>query len=212
MRLVLASTNQGKLREVRRLLGSLGFTVVSLAEAGLDPRLELPETGDSFEHNALEKTRALQEMLGGWVLGDDSGLEVDALGGAPGVRSARYAGVELPGRERDLANVRLLLRELEGVEPERRTARFVCVVALVRPDGQSLLARGTCEGRIIEVPRGESGFGYDPVFLPRGRRRTMAELSMDEKNAISHRGRALRKLARRLRERGWVVGDGARPD
>lgn len=208
MRLVLASTNQGKLREVRRILGGLGFTVVSLADVGLDPCLELPETGDNFEHNALEKTRALHGMIGGWVLGDDSGLEVDALDGEPGVRSARYAGMEKAGRQRDQANVGKLLQQLAGVEAERRTARFVCVAALVRPDGESLLARGICVGSIIEVPRGESGFGYDPVFVPRGRRRTMAELSMDEKNAMSHRGRALQRLARKLRERGWVTAAG----
>lgn len=194
MKIVLASRNQGKLSEYRRMFDRLGADVVSLDQAGVDPAIELPEDGDTFEANALSKTAALQRLVGGWVMGDDSGLVVDALGGAPGVYSARYAGHPGKGRLRDLANCKKLLAELEYTPDDRRAARFVCVIVLLGPEGQRFSARGECEGRIIRARRGESGFGYDPVFLPRGKQRTMAELSMAEKNEISHRGHALRKL------------------
>ena len=146
----------------------------------------------------------MHEKTGGWVLGDDSGLEVDALGGAPGVHSARYAGSSATGVERDLANLRKLLDDMRAVPAGRRSARFVCVMVLVRPDGQHLVARGECPGVIVEEPRGENGFGYDPVFVPDGHVRTMAEMTMDEKNELSHRGRALRMLVKLIGEKCWL--------
>jgi XTP/dITP diphosphohydrolase len=201
-RLVVASRNRGKISEYRRMLEQLGFRVVAMDQAGVSEEVELPEDGKTFEANALQKASALQKITGGWTLGDDSGLEVDALGGAPGVYSARYAGLERRGPERDRANCQKLLEELRDVEDEKRTARFVCAIAMTGPGGRMVTSRGTCEGRIIRVPRGENGFGYDPVFMADGYGRTMAELSMDQKNRISHRGRALRALASKLKSPG----------
>jgi len=195
---VLASRNRGKISEYRRMLEQAGFSVMGMDQAGADSGLELPEEGDTFEANALQKASALQKITGGWTLGDDSGLEVDALGGAPGVFSARYSGSDERGPARDRANCRKLLEELEDIPDDRRTARFVCAIAMPGPGGAVITSRGTCEGRIIRTPRGESGFGYDPVFVADGYDRTMAELSMDEKNRISHRGRALRALVLKL--------------
>jgi len=196
MNLVVASTNAGKIAEVRRLLEARDVQVRSMAEAGLDPGVELPEEAATFAGNALSKARALAELAGpdAWCLGDDSGLQVDALDGAPGVYSARWAGVDAKGPERDRANNAKLLAALDGLPAERRGARFVCVMALVGPGERVLNTRGVCAGRILSAPRGRSGFGYDPLFLPAGFDRTMAELGMDEKNRISHRGRALRAL------------------
>lgn len=200
MRLVIGSKNSGKIAEVAHYLGRLGFEVISMAAAGAAG--ELPEESPTFAENALSKASALASRLGGsaWVLADDSGLEVDALGGAPGVRSARYAGIEGDGR--DAANNKKLLEALAGVPSARRTARFVCHLALLGPDGAQVTARGACEGRILEQGRGESGFGYDPLFLPAGFDRTMAELGLEEKNRISHRGRALAVLVAELEARG----------
>ena len=200
--IVLASRNRGKISEYRRMLEQAGFSVIGLDQAGVDPGIELPEEGNTFEANALQKASALQKITGGWALGDDSGLEVDALGGAPGVFSARYSGSHERGPGRDRANCRKLLEELENVPDERRIARFVCAIAMPGPGGVVITSRGTCEGRIIRAPRGESGFGYDPVFMADGYDRTMAELSMDEKNRISHRGRALRALVLKLKNPG----------
>jgi len=206
VKLAVATRNPGKLAEYRRMLGSLGFEVQELDEAGVPATVSLPEEADNFDDNARSKAVALQVLTGGWALGDDSGLEVDALGGAPGVYSARYAGVEERGAARDRANLDKLLGELEATGDELRTARFVCVIVLVGPGGRSVTARGTCEGRIIRTPRGHNGFGYDPVFVPTGYRRTMAELGMDEKNTISHRGRALAALVDELKRRGEGAG------
>jgi XTP/dITP diphosphohydrolase len=195
---VVASRNRGKISEYRRMLEQAGFAAVSMDQAGVDPGVELPEDGDTFEANALQKATELQKITGGWTLGDDSGLEVDALGGSPGVFSARYSGSLERGPERDRANYQKLLEELQDVPDERRTARFVCAIAMPGPGGVVVTSRGTCEGRIVQAPRGEGGFGYDPVFMADGNDRTMAELSMDEKNRISHRGRALRALVLKL--------------
>ena len=189
-RLVVATRNPGKVRELERLLGGLGLELVSAADLGLP---EVDETGETFEANAILKAEACMQASGLPALGDDSGLEVDALGGAPGVRSARYAGPAADAR----ANVEKLLRALEGVPAAERTARFRCVLALARPDGQRLLATGTCEGAIALGPRGEGGFGYDPVFLVGDR--TLAEVTDAEKDARSHRGRACAELVRRFR-------------
>jgi XTP/dITP diphosphohydrolase len=189
-RLLLATRNAGKLRELEQLLGEAGLegvvveTLAGHAEVG-----EVEETGETFDENAHLKATQVARATGLWTLAEDSGLEVEALGGAPGVLSARYAG-----RHGDnLANNERLLRELEGVTD--RQARFVCVAALARPDGQIVATeRGVCRGSIVEKPRGARGFGYDPCFLPEEKDLTMAELSPGEKGAISHRGRALRAL------------------
>jgi len=181
-RLVLATRNPGKVAEFRALLEPAGVEVL-----GLDPRIpEVEEDGATFAENALKKALTYARATGLPVLADDSGLEVDALGGRHGVHSARW----VPGTDAD--RNRALLRELEGVPPERRTARYVCVVALADPAGRHRLFRGTLEGRIALAPRGTGGFGYDPIMeLPDGR--TVAELDLAEKNRISHRQAALRQ-------------------
>ena len=186
---LIATTNPGKLREYRRLFEDVpGSRVVSPND--LEVWVEVAETGDTFEENALLKARALYKALpdaarseGVWVLGDDSGLEVDAMGGGPGVRSNRWAGPDTTAQQRNEA----LLARLEGVPDEERTARFRCVIALISPDGKEYITEGAVEGRIAHEPRGDGGFGYDPIFvLADGRR--MSELSPDQKNLISHRG------------------------
>jgi XTP/dITP diphosphohydrolase len=188
--LLLASANQGKLRELRTILGGLGVELVGLAEAGLGQPPEVEETGDTFLENALLKARAYAAWSGLAAVADDSGLEVDALGGAPGVRSARYAG---PGAS-DQANLDKLLAALEGVPPERRTARFRCAAVLVDPEAGKWEAEAAWEGRILDAPRGSNGFGYDPVFLPDGWEKTSAEVDQATKDAASHRGKAFRAL------------------
>jgi len=199
-RLVLATSNRGKIREISDLLSGLDIEV--LTRDDLDGWPVLEEKGDTFEENAASKAGELSLWAGMPALADDSGLEVEALGGEPGIRSARYAGVQGD----DAANIARLLRELEGIPPERRGARFVCVLVLASPDGESIEIRETCEGSVTTAPRGERGFGYDPVFVPAGMEKTLAELPLGEKNAVSHRGKALRRL-RALLESGepqWV--------
>jgi ribonuclease PH/non-canonical purine NTP pyrophosphatase (RdgB/HAM1 family) len=191
-RLIIASANFGKLREMKLLLGDR-FDVASMREMGLD--LDVEETGKTFEQNALIKAEALMKASGCAAVADDSGLEVDALSGRPGVRSARYAGVHGD----DEANNQLLLRELEHV-PEPRTARYVCAVALARPGRAPLVARAVCEGEILRSYRGAGGFGYDPLFLSHDFQKTFAEATMAEKNAVSHRARAIQKLMEALEE------------
>ncbi len=186
-KVVLASNNAGKLREFREILEGL-FEIVSLRELGLEADPE--ETGGSFEENARIKAEYSCHLSGLPALADDSGLEVDALDGAPGIYSARYA----PGTDAD--RVVKLLQDMENVE--KRTARFVSVVALVYPDGRQVTARGTCEGVITQQPQGEGGFGYDPIFLPDGYDQTFGLLSAETKNSISHRGRAVRALRDKL--------------
>lgn len=185
-KLCIGTTNRGKQRELRQLLGDWPGEIVFPQQLGL--ALEVEETGQTFAENAAQKARAYARAAGMPALADDSGLEVDALGGAPGVHSARYARAGASDEDR----YRKLLAELEGVPLERRTARFRCVVAIAHPDGHVAFADGTCEGRIAFAPRGENGFGYDPVFLVSGRGVTMAELPAEVKNQISHRARALR--------------------
>ena len=189
-RLLLASANQGKLRELRTILDGLPVELVGLTEAGRGDPPEVEETGDTFLENARIKARAYAAWSGLAAVADDSGLEVDALGGAPGVRSARYAG---PGVG-DRANLDKLLAALAGVPPERRTARFRCAAVLVDPNGEEWHAQASWEGRVLEAPRGTGGFGYDPVFLPDGWDRTSAEVDQPTKDAASHRGQAFRAL------------------
>lgn len=188
-RLVLASRNQGKIREFNALLGDLGLVVV-----GLDPNLpDVDETGTTFEENALLKARAACAATGLPALGEDSGLAVDALGGEPGIYSARW----VPGSDED--RLYALLRRMEPVPDGQRSGRYVSCIAVVTPGGREELFRGELEGEIARAPRGAGGFGYDPIFqLADGR--TTAEISMAEKNAISHRARALAKARERLPE------------
>jgi len=199
--IILATRNPGKLREIRRVLADLAVDVEDLgAHADL---AEPPEHGESFADNARAKAMHYARATGKWCLADDSGLVVDALGGAPGVRSARYAAGDLPPdatREQiDAANNAKLLAELDGVPDGRRTARFVCHLAL--SDGRRILIEtfDTVEGRIARRPRGENGFGYDPLFVADERGCTTAELSPEDKDLISHRGKAVRHFARLLR-------------
>ncbi len=187
-RLALATGNRGKIREIEEALAGLDMEILTRDDFRDWPPLE--ETGKTFEENALAKALELARWSGMPALADDSGLEVEALGGAPGVDSAVYAGTHGD----DASNLARLLREMQGVPPSRRRARFVCVIALASPAGERMLVRETCEGAVAETPRGEGGFGYDPVFVPEGMDRTMAELSLREKNAVSHRGKALRRL------------------
>jgi XTP/dITP diphosphohydrolase len=185
MQVVLATTNPGKIDEIRALLPQ--FTFVPRP----DHIGDIEETEDTFEGNARLKATALVRATGLAALAEDSGLEVDALGGRPGVRSARYAGEDAT----DSQNIEQLLRELEGVEESARTARFRTVAIVVWPDGSEVIASGAVEGRIERNRRGAGGFGYDPVFVPvEFPDRTFAELTKDEKNSVSHRGQAMRSL------------------
>lgn len=197
-RLLVATGNRGKLAELRRLFAELPVEVIGLDAVGPVP--QVVEDGDTFEANAAKKARQTAEVTGMMTLADDSGLEVDALGGAPGVRSARFAGEDAT----DEANNRLLLARLEGRPPEERTARFRCVLALADPGGPFgdavHLENGVCEGRVLEAPRGEGGFGYDPLFVAEGEERTMAELPPETKNRLSHRGRASARMRTFLAE------------
>ncbi len=188
-RIVVATANPGKLSEIRAILADLAVELIAMDVFGLAPPVE---HGVTFEENALIKARACMRATGLPAIAADSGLEVDALGGAPGVRSARFAGEPSD----DAANNARLIRELAGVPDGRRTARFVCAAALVHPDGADVVVRGVMEGRIVDTPRGSNGFGYDPHFVSvaAGGQHTNAELSPDEKDALSHRGAAFRQL------------------
>ena len=193
-RVVLASGNAGKLREFSELLGSTGLILVRQSELGIEPP---PETGMTFLDNALIKARNAARISGLPAIADDSGIEVDALGGGPGVHSARYAG----DNASDEVNLAKLLAELEGVPRPRRGARYRCIIVYVRhaDDPQPLVGEGTWEGEIISDRRGRGGFGYDPSFVPAGDSRTVAEMPAAEKNAVSHRGQAMRAFLEQLR-------------
>jgi XTP/dITP diphosphohydrolase len=184
---VVATSNPGKLREIRQLLEGLP---VELCALDAFPDVEMPVEGDDYAANALAKARSVARATGRVAIADDSGLEVEGLGGRPGPRSARYGGEGLD----DAARVAHLLHEMTGLEAAARAARFVCVAAVAAPDGEAATARGECDGRILDAPRGRQGFGYDPVFLAREAGVAMAELPERDKNRISHRARALRAL------------------
>ena len=197
MKLLVASRNAKKLAELNRILaaeGVSGLTVVGLADVPAFP--EAPETGATFEENALAKARDAVAATGLPTIADDSGLTVDALNGMPGVLSARWAG----GHGDDQANLELVLAQLRDVPDERRGGAFVCAAALVTPDGTETVVRGEWRGTIIRGPRGANGFGYDPIFVPEGHTVTSAELTAEAKDALSHRGRALRLLLPAIRK------------
>ena len=189
MKIIAATKNKNKLREFGEILK--GFEIISQEEAGMD--IDVEETGTTFEENSMLKAKAIYEATGIAAIADDSGLCVDALGGAPGIYSARYGGEGLD----DEGRVELLLKNMKDVPPEKRSARFVCAITLVGKDGV-ITARGECEGKIDYAPKGENGFGYDPVFYMEEYGKTTAEMSPDEKNAVSHRGKALRIFAEKM--------------
>lgn len=194
-RIIFATGNAGKMKEIREIMADLDVEIVSMKEAGVD--VEIVENGSSFEENAVIKARTIMEHTGELVLADDSGLEIDYLNGEPGIYSARYMGEDTSYH---IKNNNLISR-LEGVEDEKRTARFVCVIAAAFPDGEILTVRDTVEGRIGYEEKGENGFGYDPIFYLPEYGKSSAQLSPEEKNKISHRGKALRKMKEELLKR-----------
>ncbi len=193
-RVVLATRNEHKVVEVRRILADAALDVDLVGLDAFPDAPDVAETGLTFEENALLKARAISQDTGLPAIADDSGLAVGVLGGMPGIFSARWAG----SHGDDLANLQLLLAQLSGVTDANRAAAFVCAAALAMPDGTEDVVRGELRGRIITAPRGSNGFGYDPVFVPDGETRTTAEMEPGEKDAISHRGVAFRALAERL--------------
>jgi len=200
MKFVLASNNPKKLKEMREILFTLGAEVISQSEAGVN--VEVEETGSTFEENAVLKARAVMEASGLPAIADDSGLMVDALGGAPGIYSARYGGEDC---KNDTERTMFLLRNMG--DTENRAARFVSSIACVFPDGRRLTARGECAGKILRQPRGSGGFGYDPVFFLPEFGLTMAEMTAGEKNKISHRAKALYEFMRELEKIKTETGD-----
>ena len=192
-KIIFATGNKNKIREIHEILGDLGWEILSMKEAGID--LDIVEDGTTFEENALIKAKAVAAQCNDIVLADDSGLEIDYLNKEPGIYSARYAGEDT---SYDIKN-QMLLDRLQGVPREKRTARFVCAIAAAFPDGRVETVRGTMEGRIGYEEKGENGFGYDPIFFLPEYGCTSAELSMEEKNKISHRGKALQAIKEELR-------------
>ena len=191
--IIAASRNKHKIVEIETITKKFGLDVISRDEAGLPPE-EVEESGATFEENSYIKAKAIMDICGQPTIADDSGLEVEYLNGAPGVYSARFAGEECD----DEKNNQKLLALLADVPDEERRARFVSVITLLFPDGRVFVARGECPGRIIHQGRGDGGFGYDPLFLPDGCRKTFAEMDSEEKNLISHRSKALADLERQL--------------
>ena len=191
-KIIFATGNEGQMREVRMILGDLGIQVISMKEAGVTA--EADENGTTFEENAIIKAKEIMEKTGEIVLADDSGLEVDALGGEPGIYSARYMGYDTSYHIKNNSLIELL----EGKTGEERSARFVCAIAACFPDGRVLTTRGTMEGQIGYEEKGENGFGYDPVFYLPEYQCYSAELPLEEKNKLSHRGKALRLMKEAL--------------
>ncbi|ARW07767.1 XTP/dITP diphosphatase [Bacillus atrophaeus] len=191
---IIATHNPGKVKEFKDILAPKGYDVKSLADIGFLEEIE--ETGHTFEENAVLKAEAVAKAVNKMVIADDSGLSVDNLGGSPGVYSARYAGEQ----KDDMANINKVLQELKGIEKEQRTARFRCALAVSIPGEETKTVEGHVEGYIAEEPKGENGFGYDPIFIVKDKDKTMAELTSDEKNKISHRANALKKLSQLLEE------------
>ncbi len=194
-RIIFATGNKDKMNEVREILGDIDMEILSMAEAGVETDVE--ENGATFEENALIKARAIAEQVDDLVLADDSGLEIDYLDGEPGVYSARYMGKDTPY---EIKNQNFIDR-LDGVEGDDRSAHFVCAIAAVLPDKTELVVRGTMDGWIAKEPKGTNGFGYDPVFYLPEKGCTTAELSPEDKHAISHRGKALRMMREELQKK-----------
>lgn len=193
---IIATQNKGKAKDFEALFGPLGYEVLTLRDVAKD--MDVEETGVTFEENAILKAEAVAEALQTTVIADDSGLEIDALKGEPGVYSARYAGEA----KSDEANIEKVLAKLEGVSEEQRTARFRCVLAIASPNKETVTYSGSCEGMILSERRGDHGFGYDPIFFVPDEGKAMAELLPEEKAAISHRGNALRELEKAMPE--WL--------
>ncbi len=187
-KLIFATGNEKKMKEIREILGDLDYEILSMKEAGID--MDIVEDGTTFEENAIIKAKAVMEASGRLVLADDSGLEVDYLNKEPGIYSARYMGENTSYRIKN----QIILDRLHGVPDILRTARFVCVIAAAFPDGRIETRTGTIEGQIAHEPAGENGFGYDPIFYLPERKMTTAQISPEEKNEISHRGKALRQI------------------
>lgn len=196
--IVLASSNQGKVREVEMMMKDMGIRVIPLSETSFTEEIE--ENGATFEENAVIKARAVAEKLQVPVLADDSGLEIDYLDKAPGIYSARYLGHDTPYSIKN----QMILEKLEGIADERRSARFVCSMALAFPDGKVLTTTATMEGRIAYEIKGENGFGYDPIFYLPEFHMSSAEISPEQKNEISHRGKALRMMKEEIAKLKWV--------
>lgn len=196
-KLVFATGNQGKVEEFRQMLGD-DYEIYSMKDLGID--VEIVEDGKTFEENAIIKAKAVMEATGEMVLADDSGFEVDCLNGEPGIYSARYMGEDTPYSVKNAE----LIRRCEGVPEDKRDARFVCVIACAYPDGNVDTAKGVFEGKVAMEPRGEHGFGYDPIFYLPERGCTSGELLPEEKNQISHRGIAIRKMVEILKARGTL--------
>lgn len=195
-KLIFATGNEGKMREIRVIMEDLGVEILSQKEAGLAPQVD--ENGTTFEENAIIKAKAVAALAPeAIVLADDSGLEIDYLNKEPGIYSARYAGEDTSY----VVKNQMLLDRLAGVPQEKRTARFVCVIAAVFPDGQTVTVRETMEGFIGEAPAGENGFGYDPIFQVSQYGCSSAQLTMEQKNELSHRGKALRKMKEEIKAR-----------
>lgn len=198
MKIVAATGNKHKIEEIESITKRFGMNVITKAEAGVGD-LEVEETGTTFEENSLIKAEAIMKATGLPAIADDSGLEADALDGAPGVYSARFSGEDAT----DESNNAKLLKLMENVPDDKRSARFVSVVTLCFPDGTVVAARGECPGTLIRSPQGDGGFGYDPLFVPVGYDKTYAEISAEEKNIISHRAKALGILRMKLKETGF---------
>lgn len=194
--IVAASRNKHKIEEIEAITQKFGMKLISRDEAGVPP-FEIDEDGQTFEENSFKKANEIMKVCGKITLADDSGLMVDYLGGKPGIYSARFAGENA----NDAKNNEKLLSLLEGVDTKERSAKFVSVITMVYPNGEVLVARGECFGRILNAPVGENGFGYDPLFVPDGYDKTFAQLGAEEKNKISHRAAALKELERLLKER-----------
>lgn len=193
---IIATQNKGKAKDFEALFGPLGYEVLTLRDVAKD--MDVEETGVTFEENAILKAEAVAQALQTTVIADDSGLEIDALNGEPGVYSARYAGEA----KSDESNIEKVLAKLEGVSEEQRTARFRCVLAIASPNKETVTYSGSCEGMILSERRGDHGFGYDPIFFVPNEGKAMAELLPEEKAAISHRGNALRELEKAMPE--WL--------
>lgn len=196
--MIFATTNQGKVREIKAILGDIGEDILSLKEAGISA--DIVEDGSTFEENAIIKAKAIMELTGQIVLADDSGLEVDAMDKEPGIYSARFMGEDTPYEEKN----RAIIERLEGVEGDARSARFVCVIAAAFPDGEVITTRGTIEGVIAKEPAGANGFGYDPIVYVPEYGMTTGQMEPEQKNAISHRGKALVAMKKILKERNII--------